>query len=139
MHSRFWALSIKAVEGQANSMQILCIVQDATKSFSKLRKLGHWKKNCFQTDLCLKNCFFVKKTPRNFLLKVNKDQGMPVLSRNLKIQYLREKQIPYKSPALSKRQPNLFQICANWTNKRFQNKLYLGNSFFIPKLQGNYF
>ena len=118
MHSRFWSLSIKGVEGQANSMQILCIVQDTTKSFSKLRKLEHCKKNCFQTDLCLKNCFFVKKTPRNFLLKVNKAKGMPALSRNLKTQYPGEKLIPCKSRVLSKKQPNLFQICADWTNKQ---------------------
>ena len=51
---------------QANSIQILCIVQHATKSFSNLRKLEHWKKNCFQTYLCLKNCFFVKELQEIF-------------------------------------------------------------------------
>ena len=46
-------------EKQANSVQILCTVQGVTKSFSKLRKLEHWKKNSFQTYICLNNCFFV--------------------------------------------------------------------------------
>ena len=46
-------------EKQANSVQILCTVQGVTKSLSKLRKLEHWKKNSFQTYICLNNCFFV--------------------------------------------------------------------------------
>ena len=56
----------KEPDKQTNSIQISCIVQDATKFFSKLRKFKYWKKNCFQTYLCLKNCFFVKKLQEIF-------------------------------------------------------------------------
>ena len=83
------------------------------ESTERDKQANSLQKNCFQMYLQLKNCFFVKKTPRSFLLKVNKTKRMTVLSRNLKIQYPKEKPIPYKSPVLSKRQPNLFQNCRN--------------------------
>ena len=71
-----------------------------------------------------KKLFLCLKISRNFFVKVNKAKGMPVLSRKVKIQYPREKLISYKSPALSKRQPNLFQSGVNWTNKQkpFSNR-----------------
>ena len=84
--------------------------------------------------------FLCIRTPRKLPLKVKKAKRMPLMSRNLKIRYPREKLIPYESPVLWKTQPNLFESCANWTNKQkpFSKQLRLQNSFFIQKLWSSY-
>ena len=52
---------------QTNSIQISCIVEDATKTVSKLRKVEHQTRNCFQTNLCPENCFFLEELQENLL------------------------------------------------------------------------
>ena len=54
-------------EKQVNSVQISCIVEDATKTISKLCKVEHQTRNHFQTKLCLEKCFFVQELQENFL------------------------------------------------------------------------
>ena len=49
---------VKVPEKQANSMQMSCILEDATKSISKLLKFEHQIRNHFKTKLGLTNCFF---------------------------------------------------------------------------------
>ena len=62
--------------------------------------------------------FFCTKTARTLLLKVNNANGMLLLSRNLKMQDLRSKVIPYQSPVLWKMKPKLFQNCANMNTRQ---------------------
>ena len=57
----------RVLEKQVNSIQISCIVEDATKTISKLRKVEHQTRNHFQIKLCLENYFFVQKLQENFL------------------------------------------------------------------------
>ena len=72
---------------ETNYPQMSYIVEDATKSISKLRKLEHQTRNRFQTYLCLENSFFVQKLQEIFF-------GMPLLSKKLEIKYPRDKLIP---------------------------------------------
>ena len=69
--------------------------------------------------LWLKNCFFVENS-KNFPSKGKQRQRNVSIIKKLEITVpeRREKLIRYKSPVLSKRQPNLFQIYANWKKKQ---------------------
>ena len=58
------------------------------------------------------------RTARKLPLKVNKGKGKLLLSKNVKIEYLRNKLMKYKSPVLWKMQPNLLQNCANWNTRK---------------------
>ena len=105
----------KQFSSQITPRKKLCLENQGIQLFSRKIKERHFKPKLFQ-----RNRFTVKK-----------------LEMKLPEKY----RIQYKCLILWKTQPSLFQCCANWTNiqNHFQTKLRLENSFFIQKLQGNYF
>ena len=104
---------IKEPEKHTNSMQMFYIEEDATKSISKLRKLENQTKKSLSNLLMSRKSILCTKTARNLLLKAINANGIPLLSRNLKIQYLRNKLIPYKCLVLWKTKEKVFQDCVN--------------------------
>ena len=93
----------------------------------------HWKRlKPFRKKARAKEFFYSPERPRTGISKPNCVKVVSLLSRNLKLNYPRNKLIPYKSPILWKTQPKLFQICGNRTKSknRFETKLRLENSFF---------
>ena len=71
------------------------------------------------------------------VLKRNNANGMPLFSKNLKIQYLRNKLILYKFPASWKRQAKLFQNCANLNTRQkpFSNQILSRQSFHCARIE----
>ena len=75
-------------------------------------------KKPFSNQILSRESLLGAKTTRKLSLKEKNANGMPLLSKSLKIQYPRNKPIPYKFPALWKRQAKLYQNCANLNTKQ---------------------
>ena len=79
--------------------------------------------------------FLFAKTEGKLLLKASNAKGIPLLSRNLKLNYPKNKLVLQKCRILRKRQRKLFQNCANWTNKQkpFSNESTCREQFLYPE------
>ena len=76
------------------------------------------QKKSLSNQIVPRESFLSARTAKKLFLEVNKGRGMPLLSKNVKMQQPRNKLILYKSPVLQKLQPNLFQNCANWKTRQ---------------------
>ena len=99
--------------------------------------LCHWpnlsrKQTNFQKKARSKKFPYSSERPRGTISKSNYVKRIPLLSKKLKLNYPRNKGIPYKCCLFWKTQPKLFEICTNWicvialifseNKKRFQKK-----------------
>ena len=118
------------------------IVEGATKSNSKLRKLEHQSRNRFQTKLCLENRFFFQKLQKKTFSKSKKwKQNDSVIKKF-------ETKVPEKqtnSIQMSYIAEDVTKSISKWrklehqTRNRFQTKLCLENCFFVQKMQEKFF
>ena len=84
-------------ETQANSIQISVL----WKTQSNLFKIGQFakkEKKQFSNQIVPRELFLSARTATKLLLKVYQSERMSLYSRDLKIQYPRDKLIPLKSP-----------------------------------------
>ena len=145
-HSQRNAFFVKKFEEtvlqtKGNSIHISCNVEDANKSTSKLHKVDHQDRNCFQTKFCLENCFFEQELQEKLPLMVNKAKRRKKTA--LIVQKL-ENRLPEK-------QANFIQITCTVedatktisklgkvehnTRNRFQTKFILESCFFVQEMQ----
>ena len=88
---------------------IVICVYDLISSKSKKR---------FQKKARPKKSHYSSERPRAGISKPNYVKGIPLLLKNLKLNYPRNQLIPYKCIILWKTQPKIFQICADWTTRQ---------------------
>ena len=74
-------------------------------------------KKCFQKKTRSKEFTYFSERPRTGISKPTYVKTIPLLSINLKLNYLRNKLVPHKCPIFWKTQRKPFQICANSTNR----------------------
>ena len=72
-------------EKQGNSIPISCIVEDETKTISKLRKYEHQTRNRFQTKLCVENHFFVQNLQENYAVLWTLIKATRRMAKNTKL------------------------------------------------------
>ena len=99
-------------------------------------------KKSFQKKARCEEFPYSSERARRGISKPNCIKGIPLLSRNLELNYPRNKLIPYKCTLLWKTQnkniSNLGKLEQQRKN-RFQVKLRLENSSFVQKLERNFF